>query len=125
MIKRNLFFLFCIEVVALASTVLCAFNYNPYTAAPYQFVFFYSSIFFTFMGIVALSIFYLKIGISKKETIYVHFWPSLRQAIFISAAFTALLILRGLRLLDMWVGIPLALIILLLELFFQTKKGKK
>lgn len=124
MLKRNLFFLFIITIFFILSLVLCVSNYNPYNINLSQFIYFYSSFFFTLVGIISIVLFYIRVKISKKETVYKHFWPAVRQGFIISAGFTLILILRGLKLLDIWVGIPIMVIILLLELFFQTKKLK-
>lgn len=125
MLKRNLFFLFFITIFAILSLILCINNYNPYKINLIQFIYFYSSFFVAVAGISSIVIFYLRIVIQKKETIYIHFWPALRQGLIISLGLSIILILKGLRLLDWWVGIPIIIIILLLELFFQTKKFNK
>lgn len=122
MLKRNLFFLFFITVFAFLSLILCISNYNPYTINLIQFTYFYASFFTTIAGILSIIIFYIKIVLQKKETIYIHFWPAVRQGLIISSGLTIILILKGLKLLDWWVGIPIIIIILLLELFFQTKR---
>lgn len=124
MLKRNLFFLFTVTIFALLSLILCVNNYNPYTSNLYQFAYFYGSVLVTIAGILALAIFYFRIVFNKKETIFVHFWPAVRQGMIVSLGLTTLLALLGLKLLDVWVGAPVMIIILLLELFFQTKKFK-
>jgi hypothetical protein len=124
MLKRNLFFLFFITIFAFLSVILCISNYNPFKTSLIQFIYFYSSFFVTVAGISSIIIFYIKIVLQKKETIYIHFWPAVRQGLIVSLGLSVLLILKGLKLLDFWVGIPIIIIILLLELFFQTKKLK-
>jgi hypothetical protein len=122
MLIRNLFFLFSVTIVAIASTVLSVFNYNPYDRITHQIVTFYLSLFCSSTGLLSLLIYYLKIFINKREVLYSFFWPSVREAAIISAGLTLLLVLRGLKLLDLWSGIPLFVSIILLELFFRTKK---
>lgn len=122
MLKRNLFLLFSITVVAIASLVLCVFNYNPYQANNNQFSFFYLSLLVALTGIIGLIIFYLKVTILKKNIIFEAFWPSIRQALFISLAISATLFLKGIGLYDLWVVVPLCITILLIEMFFRTKK---
>ena len=122
-IKRNLFFLFSITIFSLISILLCLSNYNPYAIGLPQFVYFYSSVLLSVWGISSILLFYIKIKLSHKETIYIHFWPAVRQGMILSLGLTIILILRGLKLLDIWVGIPVMIIIILLELFFQTKNG--
>lgn len=122
MLKRNLFFLFSLLVIFLASSVLCIFNYNPYQASLNQMMISYTCFAMLLMCIFSLIIFYLKIYISKKECIYLFFWPSVRQATILSIGISTLFILKGMKLLDMWSGIPIFISIILLEMFFQTKR---
>lgn len=125
MLKRNLFFLCTVTIFAIASLVLDIFNYNPFEAQTAVFVNFYVSLFLTLGGVLAFTIYYCKIYFSKETLLYKIFWPSVRQALFLSLALTTLLIMKGLKLLDIWVGFSLVVIILLLELFFQTKRTVK
>lgn len=53
------------------------------------------------------------------------FWPTLRFSAIISLAIILLLLLAGLKVLDLWVGIPLTIAIIMLELFFRGNKYKK
>lgn len=125
MLKANLFFLYSITVVALSSLVLCVFNYNPYTSGTFNFVYLYLAFFVALMGIVGIAIFYLRIHFDKSAAAKSLFWPSIRLGTFLALAATAILVLRGLKILDFWTGVPLLVVILLLELFFQTKKRKE
>ena len=122
MLLRNLFFLYSLTVVAIASTILSLFNYNPFEAKTYQFIFFYLSLLISLTGIIAITLFYLKIFLNKKEIVYQYFWPSVRQSLILSFGLVFILALRGMKLLDLWVTIPLFITIILLELFFRTKK---
>lgn len=125
MLKANLFFLYSITTVAIASLILCVFNYNPFDANITIFIYFYSALLISLFGIFTVIAFYTKIHFGKSELIYSLFWPSARQAIFFSLAITVLAVLRGFRLLDLWTGVPIIIVIMLMELFFQNKKVKK
>lgn len=120
MLKRNLFFLFSITLFAVASTLLDVFNYNPYKANSSIFINFYVSVLFSLIGLFSMIIFYFKIRIHKYIALNTYFWPSVRQSFFIASSIVALLLLKSMDLLDWWVGIPLIIAIVLLELFFQT-----
>ena len=122
MMIRNLFFLLSVTVVALAALVLNVFNYNPYQASNLQLGYFYVSFWLTISGLSTIVIIFLKSRKDKTEGAKKHFWPSVRQGIFVGAALCALLLLRGMNLLDWWVGVPTVIAIILLELFFQTKR---
>lgn len=124
MIKRNLFFLFSATSFAIASTVLDVFNYNPYVASKNVFINFYFSLFIACAGVLAMILFYIKYKGHKNSAINSLFWPSVRQGLFLSVSLILLLILKVLSLLDIWIGISLVAVIILLELFFQTKKSK-
>ncbi len=120
MLIRNLFFLFSITLFAVASVVLDIFNYNPYKSNVSVFINFYISFLIALTGILSIVVYYLKLKIGKDKSIYSYFWPSVRQSVLISSSVTLLLVLKGLKLLDWWVGVPLVIAIVLLELFFQT-----
>jgi asparagine N-glycosylation enzyme membrane subunit Stt3 len=120
MLIRNLFFLLSVTLFAVASTVLDIFNYNPYKSNLSVFINFYTSFFIGLTGILSLIIYYTKLKIKKDKSIYAYFWPSVRQSALVSFSVTLLLMLKGLKLLDWWVGLPLVVSIILLELFFQT-----
>lgn len=121
-IVRNLFFLFSVTLFALTSTVLSISNYNPFTSNVSAFVYFYSSFFVALAGIIAIMAFYLKSKKMKNQDSQVFFWPSIRQASFVALALTGILVLQGLRILDLMIGMSIAVVLLLLELFFRTKK---
>lgn len=125
MIKAYLFYLYSLTVVAFATLVLCIFNYNPYESPTVNFIYFYTAMFFTLTGAISLIVFYFKLSLNRSEQIFSIFWPSVRQGLLFAAAISLVLILRGLKLLDIWIGIPILIIVLLLELFFQSKKVKK
>lgn len=120
MLIRNLFFLFSITLFAVASCVMDIFNYNPFKSNFSVFINSYASFFVGLAGILSMIIYYLKLKMRKDKSIHSYFWPSVRQSILFSLSITLLLILKGLKLLDWWVGIPLMIAIILLELFFQT-----
>jgi len=122
---RNFFFLVSVTVFALVSTLLAIYNYNPFVSDKSVFVNFYTSLLVGIGGFLAILIFAIKIRLNKNQTNSAHFWPSVRQGLFISFALSILLFLRGLKILDFLVGGSVIIVIILLELFFQTKKQSK
>lgn len=124
MLKAKLFFLYSITIVAIASFVLCIFNYNPFGANTAVFVYFFLSLIVSIFGIMTLVIFYVQVSMKRSEQIYSLFWPSARQALLFSIAITSILFLKSLKILDLWTGVPILIVIMLLELFFQNKKAK-
>lgn len=122
---RNLFFLFAVTVFALTSTVLAVFNYDPFHSDKSVFLNFYISLFVGLAGVLSLALYYIKVKIAKSETVYNFFWPSVRQASFISLAITVILYLRGLRILDWLIGVSVVIVVGLLELFFESRKKRQ
>lgn len=120
MLKRNLFFLLSITLFATASLVLAIFNFNPFKASSKEFVNFYISFFVSIAGIFSIAIYLIKYKIFRNKTIYLYFWSTIRQSLLISASITIIVLLKGLKILDLWVAIPAVLSIILLEFFFQT-----
>lgn len=124
-LKRNLFFLLTITVFAIASLVVSIFNYNPYLASTSSLISFYASFLISLTGTGALFIYYLKIRASKNETVFLYFWPSIRQSFFLSLAVTVLLYLKSIKILDWLIGLSVVIVSVLLELFFESKKKVK
>lgn len=124
--KAKLFFLFSITVFATASFVLDIFNYNPYKSDYWVFVSMFISLFLSLTGIGALAIFLVKIKITKSKNYSPILASSIRQGLLVALSIAILLVLQSLSLLDWWVGGPLVLAVILLELFFKTiTKTKK
>lgn len=124
-IVRNLFFLFSVTLFGITSTVLALFNYNPFTSNVTVFINFYISFFVAIAGIAAIIILYVKSRRSPNSNNNTFFWPSLRQASLISLIFTTLLVLKGLKILDLLIGVSVVIVVFLSELFFQTKRQFK
>ncbi len=120
-LKRNLFILFSITLFSIASTVLCISNYNPFEASVPEFIQFYASLFFAISGLVSLVIYFAKLKFTKNKTLYSSLTPSVRQGLFVGVGITLIIFLQGMNLFDPWTAIPMIVILILLELFFQTK----
>jgi hypothetical protein len=122
--KAKLFFVFTVTMFAIASFLLAVFNYNPFKADYSVFVLFYISLFASITGLSTFVVIFIKSRFSPKIDPS-SFWPSLRISALISLVLVLLLLLQGLKILDLWVGVPLSLAVLLLELFFRGNKFKK
>jgi hypothetical protein len=119
---RNLFFLVSATIFALVSTLLAVYNYNPYIAERSVFINFYTSLTVGLGGLIAILIIAVKTRISKSQSNNIFFWPSVRQGLIFSTAISTLLLLRGMKILDYLVGGSVIIVVVLLELFFETKK---
>jgi hypothetical protein len=123
-LKAKLFFLVSVSVFALAALILTLFNYNPYKADLSVFILFYLSFWGSITGVITVLLLFVKSRFAEK-LLSSTFWPTLRIAAIFSLALTVLLILAGLKILDLWVGVPLTIAIIMLELFFRGNKFKK
>lgn len=119
---RNLFFLFSMTVLALASTAISIFNTNPFTASAWQFVNFYASLLIALAGVLTCIVFYVKTKVTKSKDESSHFWPSLRMGIILSFFATSMLYLKSVGILDWWIAISAVIVAFFLEAFFLTKE---
>lgn len=123
-LKAKLFFLVSVTVFAIAAMILTLFNYNPYKSDISVFILFYLSFWGCATGIATAILLFIRSRFSDKLLSHV-FWPTLRISAIFSLAATSLLILAGLKILDLWVGIPLTIAIIMLELFFRGNRFRK
>lgn len=123
--KSKLFFTAAVSLFALATLFLTLFNYNPFRVGLSVFIVFYLSLLVSLTGISTFVILFVKSRCIPDRLSGKYFSPAIRQALLLSLIITALLLLKGLNILDLWVGIPLAVAIILLELFFRGNKYKK
>lgn len=123
MLVKYLFFLLTVTIFAIASTILTIYNYDPFQSGAVVFIDFYTSFGIALTGIIAISIYWAKAVIFPKSVAY-RFWSSLRQSLLVAVGITAILALQQFRILDWLIGSSIVIVVILLELFFQTKKGK-
>ena len=122
--KAKIFFTLSLTAFALATLVLTVFNNNPNHSEISVFVLFYSSLFTSIFGLSTAIILFAKKRVSEHLSAD-SFWPSARISMLIAVVITILMVLQGLSVLDLWVGVPLAIAILMLELFFRGNKYKR
>jgi len=124
-IVRNLFFLITATIFGLVSTLLCVYNYNPFQSDKAVFINFYTSLAVGLGGLFAILIYAVRSRRSKSQSTGIYFWSSTRQGLIISLAISTILLLKGLKILDYLVGGSVVVVLILIELFFQTKKQSK
>ncbi len=120
-LKQSLFGLFTITLLSLGGWLTVIFNIDPVSAETFVLVALYSSIFLFIMGITTFLGFGLRVLLGRREVVYAHFGPSLRQGTLLSVALTGLLFLQSLRVLSGIDAGAFLLAIGLIELFFQGK----
>lgn len=120
--KTQLFMLFSLTLVSLGTWIILVFNYNPFTSDNFIISTFWCSLFLWLCGILTFGLFFLRIQYSNREIIYSHLPISLRHSILITACLVGLLFLKSISVLTWWVTLMFVMVVLLLELFFRTKK---
>lgn len=117
--KAKFFFLVAITLFSFASLMLAIVNYNPYNSHITVFATFYISFFVTLLGLLTFVILFIKSRFSTNNVIVNVFWESVRQAALLSVIFTLLLALKGLKVLDLWVSVPLTIAIIMVEMYIR------
>ncbi len=121
-LRLYLFGLISTIMTAIALWLLLLFNVNPYQAPVWIIFTFYFTLFFFFWGIFAIIFFYFKVWLSNREVVFAHLAPSLRQAAIFSLIIAGLLLLQQIKALNLWIAFLFILSLLMLELFFRSKK---
>jgi hypothetical protein len=125
-IKAKIFFLASVCLFALASLLLTIVNYNPYNSDSSVFITFYTSLLISLTGIFSFLIMFIKSRFSEENILVRNFWESLRQSLLLAIIITLLLALKGLKVLDLWVSVPLTIAILMVEMYIRgVSKNKK
>jgi len=101
--------------------ILIILNINPYRATALGFVLFFLSLFFFLTGIFILLLFFIKIKFIEPGTPIANLISSIRQSFFLSFLLVGLLILKGLRVLDLWNAVLFILAIILIECYFRME----
>lgn len=120
-LKKSLFSLFAVTLLAFGGWLTILFNVDPAQADRFQFIALYASIFLFLTGILTFVGFGVRILLSNREVVYAHFAPSLRQGMLVAFALVGLLFLQSLRVLSVIDAGAFVLAILLIELFFRAK----
>jgi hypothetical protein len=120
-VLSRLFALLSLFVFSISALILSIFNYNPGEIKSGQFTIFYISLFITSICILTLIQIFVRYVIFKNYAFSDYFIRSIRISAILSLAITSSAILRGLRVLDLWITIPIFLAAFLVELFFRTK----
>jgi len=108
--------------LSLGLWFLLLFNVNPFTAPTWIVIVFYLTLFLFLVGIFAIVGFYFKVWASNREIIFSHLAPTLRQSALISLLIIGLIFLEQVKALNWWVAILLVAAVIMLELFFRSRK---
>lgn len=124
--KAKLFFLTSITVFSFATLLLTIVNYNPFSSEVSVFIVFYLALFLSLSGLITLILLLIKSRFLERDVMTNLFVPTLRQSSLLSLILSLLLALKGLKVLDLWVSIPLIIAIFMVELYSRgiTKSNK-
>ena len=121
-LRLYLFTLYLILFLSAGLFGFILFNVNPFQSPFWMVLIFYSSFFLFWLALFGLIGFYLKVWATNREIIFAHLTPTLRQGALISLLLTGWLFLLLIDVLNWWVGVLLALAVLMIELSFRKSK---
>lgn len=120
--KLYIFSLFSLTILSFGLWLLLLINVNPFQAPSWIIITFYSTLFFVITGIFSISGYYLKIWASNREVVFAHLTPTLRQSALMAFFVIGILFLRQVNSLNWWIVCLFLVSIIMLELFFRSKK---
>lgn len=121
-IKKQLFGIFTGTLLALGIFLAIFFNSDPYTADIFTKTAFFTSLFLFISGFFTFSGFYLRVYFSNREIIYNNLPIAFRQAVLLAFLLTGLLVLKSLQILSIWDAIIFVVVVILIELYFRSRK---
>ena len=121
-IRLYLFGLISIFLLSFFLWIILVINVNPYQAPNWIIFLFYFTFFTAASTVFAIANYYLKVWASNREVIFSHFGPSIRQASFMGLIITSCLFFQQIKVLNWWVFSMLVIAVILIELFFRSKK---
>lgn len=121
-LRLYLFSLYSVMLLSLGLWFLLLINVNPYSAPAWIIVTFYLTLFCFLTGLLAIFGFYLKVWASNREVIFAHLVPTLRQSALLSFMIIGLMFLRQVKAINWWVAILFIISVVMLELFFRSRK---
>lgn len=120
--KLYLFGLSAVTLLSLGLWLLLLINVNPYQAPTWIIITFYLTLFLIFAGTLSIIGFYVKVWASNKEVVFAHLMPTLRQSALVSFFLIGTLFLSQVKALSWWVVLLFLTSVIMLELFFRSKK---
>lgn len=123
-LRYYLFIVFVVTLLALGWLVVTIFNVDPTKANSWVLSGFFTSLFLTIAGVSTFVSFFIRVKLSNNEVIFANFPLALRQAVEIASVIVALSFLQSIRTLNLWTIVLVAIIAVLIEMFFRTWKKK-
>lgn len=121
-LRLYLFFLISAIIIAFGLAFVLIMGVNPFQSPIWIIILFYINLTILLAGILSLVGFYYKIQLSNREVIFSHIYPTLRQGILFAIVLVGFLFLKQIDSLNWWAALLLVMSVLLIELFFRSKK---
>lgn len=121
-LRLYLFGLYSVAVLSVGLATLLVFNVDPFSAPTWIIILTYALLFLFLTCLFGIIGFYLKVKLSNREVIFANLGPALRQSALFAFLMVGLIFLLQVKSLNWWIGILFVIAILMLELFFRSKK---
>jgi len=105
--------------------ILVVTTLDPYSDGALALTLFYTSLWLALLGTVTIISLFLRVWLEKEGVFFPQVATSLRQATFISSGVIVDLMLQGARWLNVWSGLSLAILVILLEVFFLAGQTER
>ncbi len=118
--KRGFFAILIIAtLISLAVFFIIFYLVNPYTTTWITILVFYSDLIILLTSVLTIIIFYFRSNALSGQTNQLPFSQSLRQGFLISIVGIGLLLLKAGRILNLWDGILLIIVVILIEFYYK------
>ncbi|NCN24945.1 hypothetical protein CO101_01385 [Candidatus Berkelbacteria bacterium CG_4_9_14_3_um_filter_39_23] len=120
-LRTRLFYIFSGTLMSFGIWISLLFHTDPTYADILTWLAFMASLLLTIAGFFGLIIFYIKVSFFNNELVYILLPSSFRQSLEIGLAVVGILSMQAIKVLGWWEAGLYILVLILLELFFQTK----
>jgi hypothetical protein len=123
MVKKYLLAIGIADLLCLAALVSIVMLVDPYKASVLILITFFTTLGLFLLGSYFLIGYAISVKLTNNEVIYAQIPKILRQGLFFSLFWVGLLLLQLFGVLRWWDGLIWALILVMLEAYFHTKKS--
>lgn len=123
-LKTAMVIMVCATIVAACGLIFTLFYVNPFDRSLPGFIMFYATLFLLLFGLAASAGVAVRYRRRPDEQRSGAMLLSVRQAAIIAVLLTILLILQGVRLLNLWNGVALVAFAAVVEYFFLSLRSR-
>jgi hypothetical protein len=120
--KNSLIVLVLVAVCSLSAWIMVVLRTDPFSTTAWPQLAFFLSLFFAVTSILALAGFFARLLLYRNEVFFFHLTIALRQGVMAGFLLCIGLYFQHLRVLTWWNAILLIAILVLLEVFFQSRE---